>query len=321
MAGALANRGVYCLGNDRVLMWLTAFLRSFRRHNPDTPALLIPFNDQIDKCHRLCNAYNVGIIEHDSLTKIDEIGKVFFPDQPVPYHMFRKQYAFWGEFDTFAYMDADIVVLDDIDPALTAFDESGAGIGYWESDITMVYLEGPFRDQMVREYNSPAINAGAFLGRKGIFTLEKFQAYAAEASPLAEHFNQMCLDQPFLNYCIDRERIPSVRMSHLLGRETRTWAGDPRVTQPLPGGRCSADPADKAWLPFLHWAGYSIHWHMPYRNLLLQNTDAFYRNRMILRRFWEKMGRAPGKVLRAPGALARKAAHALGQDRSTPPNP
>jgi len=44
-----APRGVYMLGNDRVVDYLEALFISLRQHSPDLPARLIPYNAQLTR--------------------------------------------------------------------------------------------------------------------------------------------------------------------------------------------------------------------------------------------------------------------------------
>ncbi len=288
-----APRGVYLLGNDRVAGYLEALFSSLRRHSPDLPVRLIPYNDQLTLTRALCARYRVTIHTDPSFPALEEIGLGLWGSSPYSSHqnLFRRLAIFWGAFETFLYLDADIVVLAPLEPLFAAFERNPAPFACFDVDHERVYQAGPLRERMIRDHGSIGFNSGHFFSRRGAFTLATFQAAFRHAQPQANLFQDRG-DQGFLNYAVDYLGIPHARMPALVpGLADKQWCeqrlrhhdGAWRIDRP-------GDPEHGRHLVLLHWAGYNLPgWHLPnraiYYDYLLADRPPHQRLTVPLRDF------------------------------------
>jgi hypothetical protein len=110
--------GIYTLANDVTLDWFVAFCNSVRRHDPDLPLIVIPYDDRVERLTRLAGRYGFEMFADSQLGSLDEIGRQM--SSTGLSGMFRKLSVFWGPLTHFAYLDADLVMLSSINPAIEA---------------------------------------------------------------------------------------------------------------------------------------------------------------------------------------------------------
>ena len=111
------KRGIYITANDRVIEQAIALMNSIRLYDPDSPVILIPYDNNYQKIADLLSE-KYGVILYPDLQLVEELaqkiydifGEKFFarPNQ------FRKQVCWFGELDQFLYIDTDIVVFEKI---------------------------------------------------------------------------------------------------------------------------------------------------------------------------------------------------------------
>ncbi len=111
------KRGIYITANDRVIEQALALMNSIRLYDPDSPVILIPYDNNYQKIADLLSE-KYGVILYPDLQLVEELaqkiydifGEKFFarPNQ------FRKQVYWFGELDQFLYIDTDIVVFEKI---------------------------------------------------------------------------------------------------------------------------------------------------------------------------------------------------------------
>ena len=111
------KRGIYITANDRVIEQALALMNSICLYDPDSPVILIPYDNNYQKIADLLSE-KYGVILYPDLQLVEELaqkiydifGEKFFarPNQ------FRKQVYWFGELDQFLYIDADIVVFEKI---------------------------------------------------------------------------------------------------------------------------------------------------------------------------------------------------------------
>jgi hypothetical protein len=261
--------GLYFLGDDGVFDWAVGLLESLRAVAPDVNLYCLPFSDRVGRLSRLAARYRFEVVADPSLAELDTIGRDLLARYDPPAAawkagMFRKFYPFWGPLGRFLFLDADIVVLDGFPALLNRVLAGNLGVRYAHSDPEMVYRPGELRDRMTREYGSRAINAGLWAGAAGLFTLDRVRKLASAARLDAPRFNPHCMDQPFLNYCLDVGRVPMERFDEI-GAGGCAWAGDPRLltVDRRPGGRLSIRWPDGSAVPAIHWAGFQLHHRSP----------------------------------------------------------
>lgn len=246
-------RGVYTLANDVVLEWFEAFVRSLRKTNPHLPLMVIPYNTAVSQLKILAAVYDFTIMGEAECSHFDTLeGVVMGKGRSVP--MFRKWATFFGPYREFIFLDADTVVLTDLNEILEAYSASSSDLVYFDTSLSMAYTDEAI-PEMVREYGAVGFNAGAFASRKGVIDYEEIIAIshraAADRGKLFMAFDVG--DQPFMNYVFDTSRRRTESISALLPK----FAAASTVRQPLSYNprTATALDGDGKVMPFLHWPG------------------------------------------------------------------
>ena len=262
------SRGIYITANDRVTDQAIALLNSIRLYDPQTPIVLIPYNDQYQNIAQRLSPYGVKVyqdlpfIERLSQKLYDIFGENFFarPNQ------FRKQACWFGEFDEFLYIDTDIVVFEKIINNLNYLEQydflccdyqHSAGI---TNVFTPKVIEaGVFTEDEVKDI----FNGGFWASKKNLLSEQDLYTAFSECAAHPEYFDfsRKTSDQPIINYMILKyieKRFNIVRRPE---KAPGSWAGsnhfqrqenilvDPNVNQPL---------------QYLHWASIRIQPGCPY---------------------------------------------------------
>ncbi|MEL6222776.1 MAG: Npun_R2821/Npun_R2822 family protein [Cyanobacteria bacterium J06627_8] len=267
------NRGIYIMANDSFADYAIALMNSIRRFDPDTPVVLIPYDDHYQEVARIL-ADQFGVSVYDPLDFImdlsvrlrDVFGDRFFarPNQ------FRKQACWFGPFDEFIYIDTDIVVFEKIADNLNYLAEHDfICCDYQHSGgIANVFTPTVLSEGVFQAHEMQDIFNGGFWGsRKGVITemnlYETFQECAAH--PEYFDFSQKTSDQPIINYMVlkrIKQRFNIVRRS---GGAPGNWAGSPQFVRQ---GNGLIDPNRGGQpLQYLHWAGFRIEPGCPYWDL------------------------------------------------------
>lgn len=256
--------GIYCLANDKVLEWMVAFLESIRSHEPDLPIYVVPFDDNLSKLTQISQKYQFEFYRDSHLETLDKIGAKVRGVEDIHNHRFRIFSIFWGPLDHFIFLDSDIVVLDSLQELFqTYLDSDFEFMYYYQGIFDQVYKSGEFRTQMIREYNANGFNAGSFLSSKGVFSLEDIDRIADRAATIRQHFADNCIVQPFVNYCVDIQRLKTKAIADAIPDLGSEWAKFPieRVgeTYRVNGKR----------ILYTHWAGFGYGPAMPNRDIFL----------------------------------------------------
>lgn len=138
---APAKCGLAVMANDRVYDWFLPFLRSFRAHNPDMPAVVIPYHNDMKKTAAAAAANNFDVIELDFAT-IDRFARKLFPRNRYRRHKLRKLAAFDLPFETTIYLDIDTLVLANFDGLADVLAPSAAEFVYASLSPEWVYKPG-----------------------------------------------------------------------------------------------------------------------------------------------------------------------------------
>ena len=264
----MPEEGIICLANDGVVEALRALCRSIRVHDPGRHVTVIPFDDQLAQTRDVLDAFGFDLFQDESLARMEALGHRYWPDGALPPHVMKKFCAFWGPYERFLFLDADIVLLRSAEPYFAAFRDSGADFMYFRPDIENVYRPGPVRETMIEQYGTAAFNSGTFLGRRGALTPERVEELEREARPLRHGFVDN-LEQTFANFCVDAaglrkidgQTVPYAVAGALMRvrREGADWVmRDARVPEEM--GRP---------VGIMHWAGYATGPYMPYRRMFL----------------------------------------------------
>jgi Mannosyltransferase putative len=263
------SRGIYITANDKVVDQAIALLKSIRLHDPDTPIVLIPYDDDYHAIADLLGK-SYGVKVYEDLEFIDRLSKKLqqtFGDRFFARpNQFRKQACWYGPFDEFLYIDTDIVVFEKIidnlnylaDYDFICSDYQHAG------GIKNVFTSKVFEENVFTEQDCQDIFNGGFWGsKKNLISEDELYATFVECAAHPDYFDfsQKTSDQPIINYMI-LKRVPHrCNIVSKLGKGPGNWAGsrhfvakdyilfDPNLNQPL---------------QYLHWAGIRIQPGCPY---------------------------------------------------------
>jgi hypothetical protein len=195
------KRGVYFLANDYILELVIAFLKSFRKFNPDIPLCLIPYDSNFKKVANLKNIYNFSIFSDDEvLDACDKISMSFYDSGSGS---FRKLALWEGPFDEFIYIDSDTVVLTNVEFSFKYLSEYDFITSHssvpsirkwvWKDSIDNVSV-------LSKEQINYAANTGYIISYKKALPLALAQEKLSAGLELKEHMELFCGEQPFLNY-------------------------------------------------------------------------------------------------------------------------
>ncbi len=225
IASFAGKTGVYCLANDEALEWFQGLVRSLRKHDPDLPLTVIPYNTSIAKLKALQSQFNFKLMPEVEAARFDGIAHRV-AGQRIAGGTFRKLCCFFGEYETFLFLDSDIVVTNDLEPFFVAFGKAAADFVYFDTDMTMVYTPD-FAPKMISEFGSAGFNSGAFLARRGCFTEAEILAAVESGEKLRDHF-AIWGELPFLNYLVDTTRRRQLPAAELVpGITDKLWARMP----------------------------------------------------------------------------------------------
>jgi len=246
-----ANTGVYCLGNDEFIEWFEMFARSLRHFNPDLPLTVIPYDTRVQRLKQLEKQFNFTLLPESEVSGFDALEpKVMNMGRYAG--MFRKWASFFGPYETFIFLDADIAVTMPLDGLFAAFKKSRNDLVYFDTDITNAYAFEAIAE-MQEKYHSPGFNAGTFLSRKGVVTKELLWSVAEAAAKDRHKLKLNHVDQPFLNYVFDtllRRTAHHITLMPELAKAP--WA---RAGFRYDARRDRMIDAEDRIMPFIHWAG------------------------------------------------------------------
>jgi len=265
--------GIYILGNDYVLEYAKALFRSLRHYNADIPTFVIPFDAQFDAIAREAQAFNIGMLHPPHLEDLDALAAEQFGEKELSRQMYRKFATFWGSLETFLYLDADIVLLDDPAKILNEFQRAGCDFLSFDNDETRAYEPGPLREKMQREYGSKSFNAGAFVSRRGALDFQNIRQLAEEAQPHKDQFARDLADQPFFNFAIDTSRMCQRRLPEInKNYPDKQWGDQTPISWKDEAFRLldQTSPDYGKALPFIHWAGHGQLENFPNRHIFYQ---------------------------------------------------
>lgn len=274
------TRGVYFLGNDRVVELAHAFLNSFRAHNPTLPLCYIPFDCDFSVIARLRERYRFSVYEGpDTLLACDQFSRRFHPRVQGHY---RKLACWNGPFDEFIYIDLDTVVLSSLEPMFPMLEK--ASFIACDGGFEWVWRAG-IRDvpALSQEQLSYAVSTGFIVSRRSALPFGELETRVRAAAELKEHMELSCIEQPLLNYLIVTSGCRYTTLDALIreGNALRrnVWSGwkgaevsDGEVRIPGQGNAL-----------FMHWAG---DWHLrPWQHRLYDILRSFGVRKPVMRPF------------------------------------
>lgn len=248
--------GVYCPVNDVVYEHFLALIKSFRKFNPTLPFTVIKFDDRCDRLSELTKEYNFKVWEPDHVQDLYEIGLKFYPNNQVWAKGFKKICAFWGEYDNFIVLDADIVVVDDLSGILNVFAETKESILYWDFSEDWVYKAGDFRNKMTQQYNSAHINAGIFGGHKNEVSYQFITDTMQQFNDFRSEFVEV-MEQPFLNYLIDIKGLKKIPLNKLSPKHALSAWHNINIVKKK-DGYYWIDEMNHGKMSAVHWSGVNF---------------------------------------------------------------
>lgn len=263
------SRGIYIVANDRVLDQSIALLNSIRLHDPETPIVLIPYDDHYQQVaavlteqHRVQLFPDLALLETLSQRLHQIFGDRFF-DKP---NKLRKQACWLGPFDEFLYIDTDIVVFEKIIDVLNNFDRCDFLCADYQHRSGIQNIFAP----IVQEQNiftptelQDVFNSGFWAAKKHLLPETDLYALCADCAAHPEYFDfsGKVSDQPILNYLVLKQIPRRLNLAHQAEPVPGNWAGSPQFVRQ---GDRLFDPQTGRSLQFLHWAGIRIQPGCPY---------------------------------------------------------
>jgi hypothetical protein len=263
------SRGIYITANDKVTEHAIALLNSIRLYDPDTPVILIPYDDNYQAIAQLLSdSYGVKVyqdldfIDRLSHKLYDIFGQNFFarPNQ------FRKQACWFGEFDEFLYIDTDIVVFEKIIDNLDYFrDYDFLCYDYQHNaGIKNVFTSKVIEEKVFTKNELQDIfNGGFWASKKNLISEQDLYDTFVECAAHPEYFDfsQKTSDQPIINYMILKRIQRRFNLTRQTNKAPGNWAGSPHFQYQ---GNILIDPNINQPLKYLHWAGIRIQPGCPY---------------------------------------------------------
>ncbi|WP_206603041.1 Npun_R2821/Npun_R2822 family protein [Leptolyngbya ohadii] len=268
------NRGIYIVANDRVLDQSIALLNSIRLRDPETPIVLIPYDEQYDRVasvlaerHQVQLFPDLDLIESLSQKLHQIFGDRFF-DKP---NKLRKQACWLGPFDEFLYIDTDIIVFEKIIEVLNYFDRCDFLCADYQHRSGIQNIFSPIVQQ--QQIFTPAelqdvFNSGFWAAKKSLLSESDLYALCAECAAHPEYFDfsGKVSDQPILNYLVLKQIPRRLNLARQANPVPGNWAGSPHFVcqEDINQNDRLFDPQTGRSLQFLHWAGIRIEPGCPY---------------------------------------------------------
>ncbi|MGF1480223.1 MAG: Npun_R2821/Npun_R2822 family protein [Cyanophyceae cyanobacterium] len=264
------SRGIYITANDKVTEQAIALLNSIRLYDPQTPIVLIPYNDHYENLARLlAKDYGVKVyadlevIERLSQKLNDIFGQGFFAR---PINQLRKLACWLGEFDEFLYIDTDVVVFEKLVDNLnylTDYDFLCCDYQY-TGGIENVFTSKVIEEKLFTQDDLLDIfNSGFWASKKNaISEAELYESFAeCAAHPEYFDFSQKTSDQPIINYLVLKRIKRRFNIVRRPGKAPGSWAGSDHFQRK---DNILIDPKTNQPLQYLHWAGIRIYPGCPY---------------------------------------------------------
>jgi Mannosyltransferase putative len=264
------KRGIYIIANDRALEHSIAFMNSLRKHDPTTPVMLIPYDDQHEEAARVLSE-KFGVMVFEDLEFIDRLsrqlqqtfGESFFarPNQ------FRKQACWFGPFEEFIYIDTDIVVFEPIAQNLDYLQQADFICCDYQhrGGLANLFSQKVVTDNIFSEAElADTFNGGFWGSRRGMMTEEGLYDIFQECAAHADYFDfsQKTSDQPIINYMVLKRFPRRFNIVRRPGGAPGNWGGSSQFT--VNADFTMRDPAIDQPLQYLHWAGIRIEPGCPY---------------------------------------------------------
>ena len=215
--------GIYTLANDVVYDQLIALLNSIATNvSPDFPVCVIPYDNRMSKVVAEIERRpsNVTLFSDDeALDRWEQFAADIWQHHPTAYDvwnlrgvsgvnrmgMHRRFCAFDGPFERYIYLDADTLVLGDIEPILAPLDQVDWVVyDFQYKDPTHVFnvhspqLNAVFSDEQLDKI----FCAGMYAAKRGVFSREQLAWLLEQLKTEADVLYINGPDQAIVNYMV-----------------------------------------------------------------------------------------------------------------------
>ena len=265
------SRGVYIVANQKVGENAIALLSSLRRHDPEVPVYMIPFNDDYRELFQKLNQlYQVHLFPDLAFleTFTQKISDIFPRDFLALPNKMRKLAAWFGPLDEFLYVDTDILFFEPVSDTLAYLDQ--ADFICCDYHFKGRKLRDVFSADAVERGIFPAdvvnsvFNSGLWGSKKGAITLEQVYQRLGECAANRDYFDFSggTTDQPIMNYLVLNSIDKRLNIAQVEPNEPGSWGGMKHFVE-----RDRALYDGETRLRYLHWAGTPMCPGGPYREL------------------------------------------------------
>ncbi|MEO0867162.1 MAG: Npun_R2821/Npun_R2822 family protein [Cyanobacteria bacterium J06642_11] len=291
------NCGIYTLANDVVYDQLVALLNSIETNvSPDFPVCVIPYDSRVTKVSAEIQRRSDNITLFDdveALHRWEQFATNIWQQHPTAYDvwnlrgvsgvnrmgMHRRFCAFDGPFERYIYLDADTLVLNDIQPLLAPLDQMDWVVyDFQYKDPSHVFnVHSPLLNSVFSEEQLDKIFcAGMYAAKRGVFSENQLNWLLEQLKAEADVLYINGPDQAIVNYMVLKLGLNILNLSKHLPAEERTGccATSPHFEQQ---GHYLVDRGKR--LTYLHYIGISSkvftrlctgeNLEFPYRDLFL----------------------------------------------------
>jgi hypothetical protein len=293
----MVTNGICTLANDVVYDQWVALLNSIEVNAPGLPICVYPYDDRLDRiAAEIAQRPHVQLYQDlASIYRWDQFFKAVWDCHPTAkalwqklgsseYHRFgthRRFCAFDGPFDRFLYLDADTLLLKNVDFIFRKLDEFDWVIyDFQHKDPSHVYAVASAKLPEVfppERIQSEIFCSGLYATRRDIFDSDQLDFLLQQlASGEAEILYPMAADQPILNYMVMRSNLKVCNLALQLPKTEVTGCC---VTSPHFEQRDNVLYDRGVPLTYLHYIGISSsaftqlcqgkNWSFPYHELFL----------------------------------------------------
>ena len=329
--------GIYILANDVVYNQLVALLNSIEINAGNQfPVCVIPYDDRLEQVRQEVKARkNVEILEDVvSIARWEDFSTEVWKAHPNAFNIWRERgntgvyrlgmhrrfCGFDGPFERFIYLDADILVMNSLEPIFQRLNDYDFVVyDFQYKDPTHVYnVNSPKLLEVFdqEDIDSQIFCAGLYASKIGVFNEER-RNYLLEKlrAGEAEILYMNAPDQTILNYMVMKLGISSYNFSRHLSVSEVTGCC---VTSPHFEERDNVLYDKGNRLTYLHYIGLSS---KLFNNLCAgENIDFPYRDLFLHYRYLHEPEKRPKligkpKPYNPPPSLATKVLRKLGLTR------
>ena len=235
--------GIYTLANDVVYDQLVALLNSIETNvSPEFPVCVIPYDTRITKVSEEINRRpgNITLFDDgEALNRWEQFATNIWQHHPTAFDvwnlrgvsgvnrmgMHRRFCAFDGPFERYIYLDADTLVLGDIQPILEPLDEVDWVVYDFQfKDPTHVFnVHSPQLNQVFSEADLAKIFcAGMYASRRGVFSNDQLDWLSVQLKTEADVLYINGPDQAIVNYMVLKLGLNIRNLSKYLPKEQVT---------------------------------------------------------------------------------------------------